>query len=124
MHQGLNILSVSPDPNARHVRDVFLRAAGYHVLSASSTGHAMSLMVRRECDLMLVCHAVSREDRGHLVAAFKTWHPLSRVLVIGDERERLVDDCLHSSREPADLLPRVSALLSGMTERIPQPACD
>lgn len=113
--QGLRILSVCPVASLRRAREEELRDAGYRVWSAGSTGYAMAMMARRQFDLM-VCDALPGTERDHLVAAFKTWHPFSPVLAIGTERARLVDDCLQPAVEPAILLRRVSALLSGAPE--------
>lgn len=120
-HEGLLILSVSPVASLRHAREEHLRRAGYRVLSAGSTGYAMAMMARRKFDLM-VFEALPGSERDSLVAAFKSWHPLSPVLAIGTERARLVDDCLQPTLEPAVLLRRVSALLSGAPQQIPRAA--
>ena len=61
------ILSVSHDPELLESRSAILRAAGYAVLPATSTKHAIDYFQPGHFDLVLLDHSIPTQDKDRLI---------------------------------------------------------
>lgn len=65
------VLSVGSDPEVSCTRDLFLRSAGYIVVSAISIKEAAYLFRYGDFDLVILCHTLPLKDRERLTSLIR-----------------------------------------------------
>ncbi len=108
------ILSVATNCRCRAIREEILTSAAYAVKSPPSTSEALQILSGNgyAFDLVVVCDCVPAEERLRFIATIKATSPNLPILLIGANRDSLVDDLVTGYDEPTTMLSRVANLLA------------
>ena len=112
------VLTVSHDETLLRTRQLVLESAGYKVLNAKTVREALDENSKHPADVLLICHTVPKDDKSHLIAAFRGQNSKAIVIALsraGEKNVQNVDAYLNPS-DPEELI-RAIARLAPMKPR-------
>jgi DNA-binding NtrC family response regulator len=112
--QPARILSIGVDSDLLSTRNLVLRRAGYHVASATNLQRATRLLQRVWFDMVILCHAIPKDQREEAVGKIKSVQPNASVIALqaGGEGLDTPVDATIESYNPETLLQSLADILN------------
>lgn len=103
-----HLLSVGYDKHLMHSRALVLRHAGFIVEEAFGLKNALDLVNSDSIDLMILCHTLSRQERGLLISAVrKVRRMLPIVCIEAKDYDLSPQGCITAHNDPTELVDTV-----------------
>ena len=111
--QPPRILSIGKDCDLLSTRNLVLRKAGYAVAGTTDLPRALQLLRRVWFDMVILCHAIPKDQREQAVWEIKRVQPRTNVVALrsGVETVEAQVDGLVDSFNPENLLECIAEIL-------------